>query len=115
MQRVRVRKVARYGELAQVAWHSGNSGYKTHPVGLKKANGWGLKDMLGNVFEWTMDASGSYAGLGTQDPLRSSRGSKRVNRGGGWSYFARNVRSAGRFSFAPTDRYHILGFRLLRY
>ncbi|MCK6510645.1 formylglycine-generating enzyme family protein [Myxococcota bacterium] len=106
---------ARHGELDDVAWYGGNSDSKTHPVGGKSANGWGLKDMLGNVYEWTMDVYGSYEGLGTQDPLRSGSSTLRVSRGGGWNSHAGLVRSASRSSDAPTIRDGNLGFRLLRY
>jgi len=41
------------GRLGEYAWYEGNSGGKTHPVGQKKANSWGLHDMLGNADEWT--------------------------------------------------------------
>ena len=52
---------ARYGELDEIAWYRDNSGGTTHPVGQKRANAWGLHDMLWNVLEWVADwASRSY-------------------------------------------------------
>ena len=42
-------------ELDEVAWYSENSNEKTHPVAKKKANGYGLHDMTGNVYEWCWD------------------------------------------------------------
>ena len=48
------------GEIGDYAWHAGNSGGTTHPVGLKEPNAWGLYDMLGNVGELTLDLARSW-------------------------------------------------------
>ena len=104
----------RYGELGELAWYYGNSGGRTHPVGQKRANGWGLHDMLGNVIEWTADWYGEHPSGAVTDPQGPGAGSKRVSRGGGWGGSARGVRSAGRSNFAPGHRSSLIGFRLVR-
>jgi serine/threonine protein kinase len=104
----------RYGGLDEVAWHQGNSGGQTHPVGLKRANGWLLHDCLGNVFEWCWDWSGVYPPGPEQDPTGPPSGEARVFRGGCFKSGARGCRSAYRGRGAPAGRAMVLGFRLAR-
>jgi len=70
--------------LGDYAWWGSNSGGKTHPVGQKKPNAWGLYDMHGNVYEWCADWFGSYASGVSTDPQGAASGGLRVLRGGAW-------------------------------
>ena len=95
------------------AWYSGNSGSKTHPVGTKLPNAWGLYDMSGNVWEWCRDWYGTLTYR--TDPKGLGSGSGRVRRGGGWcSDFSDYYASSYRTSAVPSYRYYELGFRLVR-
>ena len=92
-------------------WYDANSGSKTHPVGQKPANKWGLYDMHGNVFEWCWDWYAVYPGGTQTDPEGPGSGADRVVRGGSWNYYGRSARSAYRAYDNPDNRY--FGFRLV--
>jgi len=98
--------------LSEYAWYHGNSGSKTHPVGQKAPNAWGLYDMHGNVWEWCSDWYGDYLGGTLTDPTGPSTGSCRVSRGGSWGFEAAVCRSASRGRAGPSSRGSDLGFRL---
>ncbi len=98
--------------LSEHAWYSFNSSCKTHPVGRKAPNAWGLYDMHGNVWEWTRSWHGYYPGGNVVDYEGPGSGSLRVRRGGGWYLTARFCRSALRFRNSPGSRGDSLGFRL---
>ena len=102
------------GNLDAIAWYDKNSGRRTHPVGRKVPNAWGLHDMLGNVWEWVGDWIGDYPGATVTDPRGPGPGSRRVFRGGSWDFGAGLCRASLRFDLSPGYRHGSLGFRLLR-
>lgn len=101
-------------QLGDYAWFNSNSGGKTHLVGTKKPNAWGLYDMHGNVWEWCQDwFQDSYNGLANTDPQGPQSGAYRVLRGGSWPYDARSCRSASRPGGIPVGTYGVYGFRVV--
>ena len=88
----------------------------TAPVGSLAANGWGLHDMLGNVWEWTEDCSnGSYEGAPSDGSAwEYGNCSERVLRGGSWFISPSGLRAANRVGSTSGNRGSGLGFRVAR-
>jgi formylglycine-generating enzyme required for sulfatase activity len=130
---------ARYGDLREIAWYADNSGRQPldsqtiwkkqnqanyekrldengdamHEAGQKRANGLGLYDMLGNVWEWVNDwwDEGYYQNGPAQDPTGPASGTERVLRGGSWAAHPTDIRVSLRSRRVPGDRDFDLGFR----
>jgi formylglycine-generating enzyme required for sulfatase activity len=129
---------AHYGDLDKISWYADNSGRKhlhserifdddqahyekrlnengdsVHEVGQKRANGFGLYDILGNVWEWVNDwyDENYYQKSPSQDPAGPTSGQLRVLRGGSWHSIPRIVRVSTRLRIEPGGRDDNLGFR----
>jgi formylglycine-generating enzyme required for sulfatase activity len=101
-------------DIEKYGWFKKNSGGKTHPVGRKKPNGFGLYDMMGNVFEWCGDwfAVDYYEKSPGTDPTGPAETELRTIRGTAWMVDAVLVRSAYRNRSRPMDRDNMTGFRV---
>lgn len=106
----------RYGKLEEIAWYVDNSNLETKNIGEKEPNGFGLHDMLGNVWEWCWDWYEDYPDMKKGEFLWRGPeiGTGRVLRGGGWDYDAENCRSSYRSNNSPVSRRGSVGFRLAR-
>jgi formylglycine-generating enzyme required for sulfatase activity len=120
--------------LNKIAWYGGNSGEgyngpgwttigwpdqafpnkRAGPrrVGQLQANAWGLKDMLGNLYEWVFDYSSVYPEEEVTDPRGPATGSGHPYRGGSWNHYAVQCRAAKSYEAVPTYRANDLGFRV---
>lgn len=98
------------------AWYEHNAQGKSHPVGLKQANGFGLHDMLGNVWERTEDCWHFDYEEAPADASAWTTGQcdRRVVRGGSWINLPQFLRSAYRFRYSPDSRYEFIGLRVAR-
>jgi len=88
-------------DLDAVAWTMDNSNGQTHPVGQKQANGYGLYDMTGNVWEWMNDCWQAEC-------------ARRTLRGGSWLNFPQLARIVPRGSYVTSNQHDNVGFRLAR-
>ncbi|MGO9275559.1 MAG: SUMF1/EgtB/PvdO family nonheme iron enzyme [Terriglobia bacterium] len=104
---------ARYGPIDEVAWYASNGGDEKHEVGQKRANRFGLYDVLGNASEWVNDwyVPFYYQDSPSQDPTGPVYGGWRVVRGGSWENNPGFVRVSTRLGYTPGIRYHDVGFR----
>ncbi len=102
---------SRYGDLDQIAWYGVNSSDKTHEVMQKQPNAWNLYDMLGNVWEWTVDWYGEYSATAEDPATGPATGKIRVLRGGSWGNGPSFVRASVRSGNEPENRSNVVGFR----
>jgi len=99
-----------YSELPKHAWCRTNSKKKTHPVGQKLSNLWGLHDMHGNACEWCLDGKRTYSAAAETDPRGDDP--RRVVRGGSFGGNVSFLRSAYRIQHARGIAINTLGFRV---
>ena len=100
-------------EIDSACWHKNISQKRTHTVGQKVPNAWGLYDMHGNVFEWCRDwYETSYSKLDPNDPEGPKYGNSRVARGGNWNLEPQKCRSAYRKRYGQDYKSDDCGFRI---
>lgn len=107
-------------QVGSVAWYGaytnplGNAGKSTHAVATLSANGFGLYDMSGNVWEWVEDNyHANYNGAPPDGSAWMGETSRHTLRGGGWNSKAQEVRAAQRGRVEPSGRGNV-GFRVVR-
>jgi formylglycine-generating enzyme required for sulfatase activity len=107
--------------IGDVGWCVDNRpSASAQPVGGKQPNALGIYDMSGNIWEWCIDwydaayyPSGTTASTPQDNPVNTTPGSLRVDRGGSWYHAASNGRAAFRLNSLPGARHNDLGFRVV--
>lgn len=113
--------------LDEVAWYGENSGRSTHPVGTKQANGYGLYDMSGNVYEWVLDewrdnyegapivSNEAWGGAPECIQVCDTSSAMRVSRGASWDTFITDSLRVAKRNYNSSDFHDShFGFRLRR-
>ena len=104
------------GEIDDYAWYEDNSKLKTHPVGKKKPNIWGLYDLEGNVSEWCQDwyDEAYYRHSPENDPAGPESGLSKVFRGSNWGSIPAYTRATDRLRLPPNYQLWTIGFRVVK-
>ena len=85
------------GQLDDYGWYGQNSNGRTHAVGTRKPNPWGLYDRGGNVYQWCRDGYAPYSSDASTDPQHGGASDARILRGGSWHCTPKQCRSAFRW------------------
>ena len=117
-------------KLGDYAWFAKNSGGASKKIGQKKANPWGLFDMHGLLWQWTLDQQLPYSKDAQTDPwVKPSKPYPHATRGGSWQNEPDRLRAAARYGSDPSWKvqdpqlpksiwYHtdaqFVGFRIVR-
>ena len=101
--------------LDQSAWYKNNAQGTTHDIGSKKPNAWGIYDMHGNIWEWTLDRyADNYSHTPTNGKAHKVQSDQGMTlRGGAWSGEAQNCRSSRRINLGANSRNYFVGFRIV--
>ena len=101
-----------YADADQIAWHANNSRRRTHNVGLKLPNAWGLYDTIGNVWEFCHDWFSLYNCKQVIDPIGPENGTFKISRGGCFGHSPDTFSAGDRYYEKPTFKHKYLGFRI---